>query len=1268
MADISKLILPDNSQYNLKDNYAVHQAPDHQIIGADGWYKFMDIPAQNNMTRNIVLLIQENYSTASGATGGKAFGIWKIILNVSSIGSRSCTITQLVSNIYTNENIGSFIDTENNKFQFFFKKIGSSTTDQLCFQIISSISRTGSYIDLSSYWTSVAVADADLPATIVYSAAMQDGAGNIIKDTYATKIAVDAKVNDSVIASVEPTSTASEYHNAGEVFMLNGNLYWATDNIGVGETIVPGTNADLMTVAQYTGFVGEALWESVGQSYVPNTLTVNGKALSTNITLNANDVGAVNKASDYSFHGPGGWYRFLTTGGILENTSQSFLLLIQDTYSRDGTANASKALISIYLNRTSSSAGGVFSLAADILYATGFTNESFYWTYDTSTNSASVYVRKTTNSTGYIAITIISSFDRTCNYINMANLFEATAISTLPTGGEYFKALQDGAGNVIPDTYATKAELAALDAADIAYSNTSSGLTADDVQEAIDELDDFKISRKADFIIQSTDTGWYKFLEIDTTSTATFKNLTLLITEGYSGLYVMLVSIHLSRTANSSGVSASILGIAGYKQDCFAYYESSPGIFSFYIKKQEGSSDINEGIAFQVLTNNGYTGAVRSDLDNCWLSTKINSLPSDVRYPNINYVNKQGENTISGTTAGWHNFLSIPMSNSTGFSFTLLITNGRRVGASAGILSARFYRAAAGTVSYAYLDWLALDSNFNPDWVCWKLDSTNNILNFYFYIDTVAENKYYNIQSLISRDQLNQNLRLTPYWKDEVIADLTDYTLANAFTNLKMAATQVSYSNTSSGLTATNAQAALDEINSHKVSKIPDHQITGNSGWHRFLDITIDSARGRSFSFLIVNEYYANTIGGILSGRFYRNSSGTLTYYNATFLSLDSNSQSYRLKQGDIRWKLHGSTVSFYLYKYGSTNEILNIYVNSSSYSTGSTSGYLDFSSYFVDEIVEEPTAATDVYFILNEYVPTARTINGNALSADVTLDSEDIGYDNTDSGLTADDVQEAIDEISGIKLSRLADFKTTGTSGWRKIFSIDMASSGVSLGRIFTLRVYETFSSNACAIVKYYFYKSSSNSFTSYARLLTSAVYQYNDFAYDISGTTVNLYVNKKGSSSSRLSVQVLFSVDIAGDYIDLSPYWTATAVTLPEGSSYALKMTDGSGHDIEDYYATKTEMAALNQSSSITLQASWTDNQDGTFTQTGLSITNATINSSVTLKPTVAQMKQLIADGTTAIIITNNQNDPLTFTATAFGDAPTVLMTIACTLTEES
>lgn len=46
-------------------------------------------------------------------------------------------------------------------------------------------------------------------------------------------------------------------------------------------------------------------------------------------------------------------------------------------------------------------------------------------------------------------------------------------------------------------------------------------------------------------------------------------------------------------------------------------------------------------------------------------------------------------------------------------------------------------------------------------------------------------------------------------------------------------------------------------------------------------------------------------------------------------------------------------------------------------------------------------------------FVPLTRTINGKALSTDITLDSSDIDYDNTQSGLTATDVQEAIDELA---------------------------------------------------------------------------------------------------------------------------------------------------------------------------------------------------------------------------------------------------------------
>lgn len=50
---------------------------------------------------------------------------------------------------------------------------------------------------------------------------------------------------------------------------------------------------------------------------------------------------------------------------------------------------------------------------------------------------------------------------------------------------------------------------------------------------------------------------------------------------------------------------------------------------------------------------------------------------------------------------------------------------------------------------------------------------------------------------------------------------------------------------------------------------------------------------------------------------------------------------------------------------------------------------------------------------LTNIFVPLTRTINGKGLSTDITLDSSDIDYDNTASGLTATDVQEAIDELA---------------------------------------------------------------------------------------------------------------------------------------------------------------------------------------------------------------------------------------------------------------
>ena len=68
-------------------------------------------------------------------------------------------------------------------------------------------------------------------------------------------------------------------------------------------------------------------------------------------------------------------------------------------------------------------------------------------------------------------------------------------------------------------------------------------------------------------------------------------------------------------------------------------------------------------------------------------------------------------------------------------------------------------------------------------------------------------------------------------------------------------------------------------------------------------------------------------------------------------------------------------------------------------------------------------TPGTETAYARGDHVhPTDTTraaasleINGHALSADVTLTAEDIGYDGTDSGLLAEDTKGAIDELAGL-------------------------------------------------------------------------------------------------------------------------------------------------------------------------------------------------------------------------------------------------------------
>lgn len=64
-------------------------------------------------------------------------------------------------------------------------------------------------------------------------------------------------------------------------------------------------------------------------------------------------------------------------------------------------------------------------------------------------------------------------------------------------------------------------------------------------------------------------------------------------------------------------------------------------------------------------------------------------------------------------------------------------------------------------------------------------------------------------------------------------------------------------------------------------------------------------------------------------------------------------------------------------------------------------------------------------------YVPQTRTVNGNALSNNITVDSLDVPYNNTISGLSATNVKTAIDEVDGfvdsLRYEAYATFTETG-------------------------------------------------------------------------------------------------------------------------------------------------------------------------------------------------------------------------------------------------
>lgn len=211
------------------------------------------------------------------------------------------------------------------------------------------------------------------------------------------------------------------------------------------------------------------------------------------------------------------------------------------------------------------------------------------------------------------------------------------------------------------------------------------------------------------------------------------------------------------------------------------------------------------------------------------------------------------------------------------------------------------------------------------------------------------------------------------------------------------AASAVSYDNAGSGLAATNVQDAIDEVygdipvQASDIGALPEdgtavnagtlsvaHTITGDVGWYKFFEETVNAGLSRNYIFLITDTYTSKD--GIISVFITRNTGGTTT---VVVRVLDGT-----IPASFLRWE-YTDKLYLYIQKESNPSGRIQFRVLTNAARTGNP---VDLSTMWKNEAVSEPTGANNATADVLQY--TAQVVSAGTNQQILSISNPSITED----------------------------------------------------------------------------------------------------------------------------------------------------------------------------------------------------------------------------------------------------------------------------------